>query len=248
MAGTGGREFLKDPAVTQEAKANAFNDRKRRGDAERGAHPWAYADRRAGGLLFGYDTAVISGAVAAIDANFITPRGLSETAAGWLSGSTVSCALIGCAVGGLIAGPLSSGSGGAGLLVAAVLFMLSSVGSAYPEIGLGAPGSLGPSALVPFIIYASSVHGHRHGVDAFAAVHRRDRPAAQRGHLVTYQQIAIVGGMTLVYFVNWAIAAQGNDAWILSTGWRYMMLSGVIPAALFFLLLLAVPRHPAGSS
>ena len=51
-------------------------------------------------------------------------------------------------------------------------------------------------------------------------------PPARRGRLVTYQQIAIVGGMTLVYFVNWAIAAQGDDAWVLSTGWRYMLLSG----------------------
>ncbi len=61
-------------------------------------------------------------------------------------------------------------------------------------------------------------------------------PPAQRGQLVTYQQIAIVSGMTLVYFVNWAIAAQGDDAWVLSTGWRYMLLSGALPAALFLLL------------
>ena len=50
--------------------------------------------------------------------------------------------------------------------------------------------------------------------------------------------------MVLVYFVNWAIAAQGDDAWVLSTGWRYMLLSGAIPAALFLLLLLFVPETP----
>ena len=50
--------------------------------------------------------------------------------------------------------------------------------------------------------------------------------------------------MTLVYFVNWAIAAQGDDAWVLSTGWRYMLLSGALPAALFLLLLLLVPETP----
>jgi SP family xylose:H+ symportor-like MFS transporter len=61
---------------------------------------------------------------------------------------------------------------------------------------------------------------------------------------VTYQQITIVGGMVIVYFVNWAIAAQGDDAWVLSTGWRYMLLSGAIPAGLFLLLLLVVPETP----
>ena len=69
-------------------------------------------------------------------------------------------------------------------------------------------------------------------------------PPSQRGRLVTYQQIAIVSGMVLVYFVNLMIAKQGNEAWVLSTGWRYMLLSGSIPAALFLLLLLMVPETP----
>ena len=69
-------------------------------------------------------------------------------------------------------------------------------------------------------------------------------PPAQRGRLVTYQQIAIVGGMVVVYFVNWAIAAQGDDAWVLSTGWRYMLASCAVPAGLFLLLLLIVPETP----
>src|SRR3954452_4428854 len=107
-----------------------------------------------GGLLFGYDTAVISGAVTAIDANFITPRGLSETSASSLSGWAVSCALLGCTFGGLLAGWLATRLGRkGGLLVAAALFLISAIGSAYPEIGLGATGSLGVSALTPFIVY-----------------------------------------------------------------------------------------------
>jgi len=199
-----------------------------------------------GGLLFGYDTAVISGAVGAIDANFIDPRGLSETAAGSLSGWTVSCALLGCAIGALVAGGLSQRFGRrGGLLVSAVLFLLSAIGSAYPEIGLGAVGSLGASALVPFMIYRI-IGGIGIGIASMLSplYIAEIAPPAQRGQLVTYQQIAIVSGMTLVYFVNWAIAHQGDDAWVLSTGWRYMLLSGSIPAALFLLLLLMVPETP----
>jgi SP family xylose:H+ symportor-like MFS transporter len=199
-----------------------------------------------GGLLFGYDTAVISGAVNAIDANFITPRGLSETAANSLSGLTISCALFGCVIGAAIAGPLSTRIGRrGGLIVAAVLFLVSSLGSAFPEYGFGPIGGMGPQALVPFIIYRL-ISGI--GIGAASMLSplyiAEIAPPSQRGHLVTYQQIAIVGGMVIVYFVNWAIASQGNDAWVLSTGWRYMLLSGAIPAGLFLLLLLVVPETP----
>jgi SP family xylose:H+ symportor-like MFS transporter len=199
-----------------------------------------------GGLLFGYDTAVISGAVGAIDANFIHPRGLSENTANSLSGWTTSCALFGCAIGALVAGLLSQRYGRrGGLLVSAVLFLVSAVGSAYPEIGLGATGSLGVEALVPFMVYRI-IGGIGIGIASMLSplYIAEIAPPAQRGQLVTYQQIAIVSGMTLVYFVNWAIAAQGDDAWVLSTGWRYMLLSGALPAALFLLLLLIVPETP----
>jgi SP family xylose:H+ symportor-like MFS transporter len=199
-----------------------------------------------GGLLFGYDTAVISGAVSAIDANFITPRGLSETAANTLSGLTISCALWGCVIGAAIAGPLSTRIGRrGGLLVAAVLFLVSSLGSAFPEYGFGPIGGMGPQALVPFVIYRI-ISGIGIGAASMLSPMyiAEIAPPAQRGRLVTYQQIAIVGGMVIVYFVNWAIAAQGDDAWVLSTGWRYMLLSGAIPAGLFLLLLLVVPETP----
>ena len=72
-----------------------------------------------GGLLFGYDTAVISGAVGAIDANFIEPLNLSETARGSLSGWTVSSALFGCIIGAVIAGWVAKRLGRkGGLLIA----------------------------------------------------------------------------------------------------------------------------------
>ena len=103
-----------------------------------------------GGLLFGYDTAVISGAVSSIDANFIDPLNLSETARGSLSGWTVSSALFGCIIGAIVAGWVSKAIGRkGGMMVAGALFLISAVGSAYPEIGLGPIGGMGPQALTP---------------------------------------------------------------------------------------------------
>ena len=107
-----------------------------------------------GGLLFGYDTAVISGAVSSIDANFIDPLNLSETARSSLSGWTVSSALFGCIIGAIVAGWVSKAIGRkGGMMVAGALFLISAVGSAYPEIGLGPIGGMGPQALTPFILY-----------------------------------------------------------------------------------------------
>src|SRR5882672_231545 len=86
-----------------------------------------------GGLLFGYDTAVISGAVSAIDAYFIDPQGLSETARNSLSGFTISSALFGCVLGAAVAGGIATRFGRRpALMVAAVLFVLSAIGSAAP--------------------------------------------------------------------------------------------------------------------
>src|ERR1700704_1166212 len=107
-----------------------------------------------GGLLFGYDTAVISGAVSSIDAYFIDPLGLSETARSSLSGWTISSALIGCVIGAALAGWLSNAWGRrGGLLSAGALFALGSLGSAVPELGFGAIGEMGPHALPGFVIY-----------------------------------------------------------------------------------------------
>ena len=200
-----------------------------------------------GGLLFGYDTAVISGAVAAIDHNFINPQiGLSETARGSLSGWTVSCALLGCVIGAFVAGPVSTKWGRKPtLMLAAVLFFIGSLGSAIPELGFGPIGGMGPAALTPFIVYRI-IGGMGVGIASMISplYIAEIAPPAIRGTLVTFQQIAIVGGMLVVYFVNWAIAIQGNDAWILSVGWRWMLASEVIPALLFFGLMLFVPDTP----
>ena len=189
-----------------------------------------------GGLLFGFDTAVISGAVSAIDHNFILPRGLAEGARDSLSGWAVSCALLGCVIGALTGGPIANRLGRqGGLMVAALLFLVGSLGSAVPEIGLGPIGGMGAAALTPFILYRI-LGGIGVGLASMLAPMyiAESAPPADRGRLVTLQQIAIVVGITMVYFVNWAIASQGDEAWGLATGWRWMLASEAIPAAIFF--------------
>jgi MFS transporter, SP family, xylose:H+ symportor len=199
-----------------------------------------------GGLLFGYDTAVISGAVSSIDANFIDPLHLSETWRSSLSGWTISSALFGCVVGSSLAGWISNGLGRkGGMLVAAALFLVSAVGSAYPELGLGPIGGMGPQALRPFIFYRILTGVGVGMASMLSPLYIAEiAPSRIRGRLVSFNQLSIVLGMLIVYFVNWAIASQGNETWLHTTGWRLMLLSEAIPALLFLLLLLGVPDTP----
>src|SRR5579859_3566965 len=199
-----------------------------------------------GGLLFGYDTAVISGAVGSIDANFIDPQHLSETARNSLSGWTVSSALLGCIIGAAVAGWVSNALGRkGGLLVAGALFLISALGSAYPEFGLGPIGGMGPQALTPFILYRI-LCGVGVGIASMLSplYIAEISPSHIRGRLVSFNQLSIVLGMSVVYFVNWGIARQGDEAWINTTGWRLMLVSEAIPAVLFLVLLTLVPDTP----
>jgi MFS transporter, SP family, xylose:H+ symportor len=198
-------------------------------------------------LLFGYCTAVISGVVGAIDHNFIAPRGMHETAAHALLGLTVCAAL-----GGTILGALSARHAAEWLgrkrpmIIASVLFLISAFGSAFPEIGLAALGDLGPDAIWPFIFYRI-LGGVAVGLaSVIAPLYAAEfAPSAVRGQLAAYQQIAIAGGVAIVLFVNWGIALQGDDNWMMSVGWRYMMLSLAIPALAFFCLSFTVPESPS---
>jgi SP family xylose:H+ symportor-like MFS transporter len=198
-------------------------------------------------ILFGYCTAVISGVVGAIDHNFIAPRHLHETAANALLGLTVCSALVGTILGALAA------RRGAELLgrkrpmiIAAVLFLVSAVGSAFPEIGFAPLGGLGPDAIWPFIFYRV-VGGVAVGLaSVIAPMYVAEfAPSAVRGQLGAYQQIAIAGGICMVLFVNWGIALQGDDNWVLAAGWRYMMVSLAVPALAFFWLSFTVPESPS---
>lgn len=69
-------------------------------------------------------------------------------------------------------------------------------------------------------------------------------PAEMRGKLVSLNQLAIVGGILLVYFVNYFIAEQGDSNWLNTVGWRWMFASEVIPAAIFLFFLMFVPNTP----
>ena len=195
-----------------------------------------------GGLLFGYDTAVISGAEKSIEAFLIRPLELST----FIHGATVSSALIGCIIGGIISGFLTNRLGRKrSLLIAAFIFFTSSLGAAFPETFFFARGEASMGVLFMFNFYR--IFGGI-GVGLASAVCPmyigEIAPANIRGRLVSWNQFAIIFGMLVVYFVNWGIANGQTIEWINAIGWRRMFLSEAIPAGLFGLLVLCIPETP----
>jgi SP family xylose:H+ symportor-like MFS transporter len=195
-----------------------------------------------GGLLFGYDTAVISGAEKSIQAYLIQSLGLGSL----VHGATISSALIGCIIGGAISGVLSSRLGRKrSLMFAAVLFFLSALGSGYPEFLFFKPGEVTLGLLYTFNFYRI-IGGIGVGLaSAITPMYIGEiAPADIRGRLVSFNQFAIIFGMLVVYFVNWGIANGKPIEWINTTGWRYMFVSEAIPAGIFGVLLFFVPETP----
>ncbi len=179
-----------------------------------------------GGLLFGYDTAVIAGAIDYLQEKFHLSPGMK----GW----TTSNILLGCAVGAAFAGPLSDAFGRKRLLIlAAVFFAVSAVWSAIPN------------TLTEFIV-ARFLGGLAVGAAAIVSplYIAEISPAHLRGRLVALQQIAIISGMVVVSIVNWIIALQGDHTWNVESGWRWMFGSETLPALLFLVCLLVVPESP----
>lgn len=195
-----------------------------------------------GGLLFGYDTAVISGAEKSVQAYLITSLGLGSLA----HGATISSALIGCIIGGVISGYLAWKLGRKkSLMLAAFLFFISALGSGYPEFLFFQKGEPSLSLLYMFNFYRV-IGGIGVGLaSAICPMYIGEvAPADIRGRLVSINQFAIIFGMLVVYFVNWGIAAGKPIEYINETGWRLMFASEAIPALIFGLLLFFVPETP----
>lgn len=216
-----------------------------------------------GGLLFGYDTAVISGAEKGLQAFFVGAGDFVYTDG--LHGITSSSALIGCIIGSAISGYLASNFGRKkSLILAGVLFFLSALGSYCPEFLFFEHGVPTYSLLIVFNLYR--VLGGI-GVGLASAVCpmyiAEIAPSNMRGTLVSWNQFAIIFGQLVVYFVNLVILGDhiapvveqmGENiyqimnpeasAWCTEVGWRYMFVSEAVPAGLFALLVCFVPETP----
>lgn len=179
-----------------------------------------------GGLLFGFDTAVVSGAIGFMEQRF----DLSKIEVGW----AVSSLIIGCIIGAAMSGLLSDRFGRKRVLItAAILFIISSIGSAIPETFSG------------FII-ARIIGGIGIGITSTLCplYNAEIAPAKYRGRLVALNQLAIVTGIFLTYFVNLWISGSGDEAWGIASAWRYMFGVGAVPGVLFLALLFFVPESP----
>jgi sugar porter (SP) family MFS transporter len=177
-----------------------------------------------GGLLFGYDTAVISGAIGLLQSHF----SLSPAATGWAASSALAGCVLGAAVAGLCGDILGRRKI---LLVSAVCFLLSALGTAFAPsfalfisfrivagIGIGAASIASP-------LYISEI-----------------APTRWRGCLVGLNQIAIISGMLLIYGVNYGIFSHGTSQWNETVGWRWMFASGIAPSLVLLVLLFFLPE------
>ncbi len=179
-----------------------------------------------GGLLFGYDTGVINGAIGPLKVYF----NLDEVHEGWAMG----CALLGCALGAAGAGAISDRFGRKKVLIlSAILFFASALGTALP------------TTLTMFILFRL-LAGLAIGAASISSplYIAEITPAQIRGRMVSINQFAIVSGISLVFFVNYCIALQGDDLWNQNQGWRWMFASGVLPALVLLVLLFLVPESP----
>jgi SP family arabinose:H+ symporter-like MFS transporter len=191
-----------------------------------------------GGFLFGFDTAVISGTIELVEAQY----GLSKLGVGWFGSS----ALVGCILGAALVGALGDRFGRKpNLIVASVLLFVSALYSAIPPsfavlTGARLIGGVGvgmASVLAPMYISEFS-------------------PPRWRGRLVALYQLSIVLGILAAYFCNWLLlrfaggnpGAFGGAGWLhwllVDEVWRGMFGAEMVPAAAFFLLLFLVPESP----
>ena len=179
-----------------------------------------------GGLLFGYDNIVISGAIGYLSQLFHLDAG----GIGWAA----ACALVGCIVGCAAAGTVADYLGKKkGLALCALCFALSSVGMLFARdlhqfvlwrliggLGIGAASVIAPNYIAEIA------------------------PTRVRGRCVTLYQLGIVAGILAAVFVNMLIQRMGDEAWNVSTGWRWMFFAGIVPAILFGFMILPAVESP----
>ena len=173
-----------------------------------------------GGLLFGFDTAVINGAIVFLKHQFALSDSQTEIGA--------SSLLLGCVFGASLAAFTSDRFGRKKvLLAAAALFTLSSIGTALPR------------NIAEFIV-ARLVGGLAIGLaSTLSPLYIAEiSPPRIRGLLVSVNQLAIVSGILLSYSVNYALTGAG------ASNWRWMFASAAVPSTLFLLALLFVPESP----
>ena len=191
-----------------------------------------------GGVLFGFDTAVISGTFSFVESYFL----LNKIEVGWFASS----ALIGAIAGAAIAGTLSDKYGRTPILmVAAMLFFISAFGSTIP-----------PNFIV--LICARIVGGFGVGMASVLAPMYISEvaPPKIRGRLVALYQLSIVMGILLAYFSHWILLgiSPGSHEFFRGTGflhkifiaevWRAMFGSEMLPSGLFIMLLFLIPESP----
>lgn len=215
-----------------------------------------------GGLLFGYDTAVISGAEKGLQAFFLGAHDFVYTDV--IHGITSSSALIGCIIGSALSGICASGLGRKkSLFVAGILFLVSALGSYWPEFMIWERGIPHMGTLIVFNVYRV-IGGIGVGLaSAICPMYIAEvSPAEIRGKLVSWNQFAIIFGQLAVYFINFLILGEhtnpiiekigetvyqvssASDQWTIQTGWRYMFGSEAFVAGLFSILVCFVPESP----
>ena len=186
--------------------------------------------------------AVTIWAVSFLSKSIPTEGSALQDTADIIKGFVIASALIGCVIGGALAGFISKSLGRKnGLIIAAIAFFLSAIGAWKPEFF----NVFGTLPVFSFFFYRI-IGGIGVGIASMISPMyiAEIAPANIRGKLVSWNQFAIIFGMQVIYFVNYYIAKQGNDQWLVNEGWRWMFLSGAIPAGLFLILLFFVPETP----
>lgn len=182
-----------------------------------------------GGFLFGFDTAIINGTVEALKSHFqVGP---------WAIGQSVSLALLGSAAGAFAAGPLADRLGRRRvMLIAAVLFAVSSIGSGLP---VTVWDFIAWRVLGGMAVGAASVVAPAYIAEI--------APAAMRGRLGSLQQLAIVLGIFAALLTNWLlarIAGSASEPILGASAWRWMFWSEVLPSLVYGIGAWLVPESP----